>query len=204
MANIHTMRKVCPDNELREMYEIKLMSTIDIARKFGCSPGKVGYDLKRIGVQLRKGGPKGRFGKESNLWKGDKASYSAFHHRVYSVRGKPQLCEKCQTTTGKMNWCNVTGNYSDVNDYIRLCISCHRRMDQDRRIKTRKMTSLNGSSDGNFRHSHAAKLTEEQVYEIKELRKTGMTYKSIGLKYGFTGECIWRIVTGKTWKHLER
>jgi hypothetical protein len=74
------------------------------------------------------------------LWKGNNAGYYAFHKRVQLKRGKPFYCEIC----GKKNknaiyeWANLTGNYSDVNDYKRMCKHCHVKYDNERRNKIEK------------------------------------------------------------------
>jgi hypothetical protein len=69
-----------------------------------------------------------------NRWKGDEAGYKAFHVRVGDVRGKPEYCACCDISgSGYYHWANLTGNYEDVNDYIRLCVSCHVRFDNRRR-----------------------------------------------------------------------
>lgn len=48
-----------------------------------------------------------------------------------------------------------------------------------------------------------AKLTEAQVYRIKELYATGgMTLKEISVMYNMSIAPISNIVTGKSWKHL--
>ena len=44
------------------------------------------------------------------------------------------------------------------------------------------------------------KLNEAQAVEIRALRATGQTYKSIGVLYGVTGECIGNLIRGATWK----
>lgn len=58
-------------------------------------------------------------------------SYRGAHYRVEQARGKPQACEKCGTNdpTRRYEWANLTKQYDDVFDYIRLCVSCHRKMD---------------------------------------------------------------------------
>lgn len=69
-------------------------------------------------------------GARNASWKGDAATYAACHLRVQVARGTPSRCEHCGTTSAKrFEWANLTGRYSDVTDYIRLCISCHHRMD---------------------------------------------------------------------------
>ena len=147
------------------------------------------------------------FGNINGNWKGNAASYDAFHKRVSAKRGRPQLCEECGKTKGRMQWSNLNGNYADVNDYARLCISCHRRIDLERRIKTKRMTSNRNTLNGRFRHSNRAILTEEQVLEAITLRKTNpkkWTYSRLGEKYKVTAQAVFQAVKGIHWKHLHR
>lgn len=59
-----------------------------------------------------------------------KFCYTTLHKRVSRSRGKPRKCENCETETAKKyEWANKTGQYDDVMDYVRLCTSCHHRMD---------------------------------------------------------------------------
>jgi hypothetical protein len=44
------------------------------------------------------------------------------------------------------------------------------------------------------------KLTKEQVEEIKQKRKTGMTYQSLGDEYGCNRRTIEKICVGKTYQ----
>ncbi len=76
-------------------------------------------------------------GKNSPTWKGNKAKYGALHERVRNKRGKPQFCEICKTTDKlkKYQWANLTGNYVDIMDYKRMCVSCHSKYDNERRKK---------------------------------------------------------------------
>ena len=64
-------------------------------------------------------------------WKGDEATYAAFHYRVQSARGSEKRCEACGTTdpNKSYDWANLTGNYADISDYRRLCRSCHWTLD---------------------------------------------------------------------------
>ena len=63
-------------------------------------------------------------------WKGDKASYTAFHQWVRRKLGRPQECELCgDRGKRKYEWANLTGDYRNLNDYVRVCTPCHRKID---------------------------------------------------------------------------
>lgn len=68
----------------------------------------------------------------STSWKGNRAGYQACHMRVIAARGRPSECEECGTTDSNKyyDWANLTGNYHDVDDYRRLCRSCHWELDK--------------------------------------------------------------------------
>ena len=62
--------------------------------------------------------------------KGNDILYPSFHKRVYKIKGKANHCERCDGSKAKrFEWANLTGHYEDINDYIQLCCSCHRKMD---------------------------------------------------------------------------
>lgn len=62
-----------------------------------------------------------------NFKSDNKVTYGTFHMRVRKQRGTPQKCEVCGRTDPEAtyDWANLTGNYVDVNDYKRMCRSCH-------------------------------------------------------------------------------
>ena len=70
-------------------------------------------------------------GSKNPTWRGDHASYKAFHTRVKVLRGSPQACEVCGTEepSKRYEWANLTGRYQDPWDYKRMCSSCHRKAD---------------------------------------------------------------------------
>lgn len=75
---------------------------------------------------------------EQNLhWKGDNAGKTAMHDWVKKWKGKPDLCEMCGTITAKRyEWANVDHSYRRIlEDYIRMCTSCHRKYDKQRGVK---------------------------------------------------------------------
>lgn len=69
------------------------------------------------------------------LWKGDKVRYGGLHDWVRRRLGKPIICNfEDITCKGVMDWTNISGEYKrDVNDFISLCRSHHRRFDYGRK-----------------------------------------------------------------------
>jgi len=71
-------------------------------------------------------------GKNSHLWKGDKAKYWAKHRWLDRNYGKPDRCENNPEHKSKVyDWANISGEYKrDRSDYKMLCRSCHIRYDR--------------------------------------------------------------------------
>jgi hypothetical protein len=68
-------------------------------------------------------------------WKGDDVGYRGLHERIKTRLGKPNKCSHCGTTAKSMyHWANVSGEYKmDLKDWIRLCVSCHKKFDYGRK-----------------------------------------------------------------------
>lgn len=66
-------------------------------------------------------------------WKGEDVGYSAIHSWVKRKLGKPSKCNECgfiSSNPNKIHWANISHQYKrDVNDWIRLCASCHKKYD---------------------------------------------------------------------------
>ena len=68
---------------------------------------------------------------ENVPWNRGEDPYCAGHYRVKKKRGQPSFCVMCETTVAtRFDWANITKNYLDPFDYIRLCRACHLRMDR--------------------------------------------------------------------------
>jgi hypothetical protein len=67
-------------------------------------------------------------------WKGQAASYDAYHKRVTSHRGQPKRCDACGSSDPERmyDWANLSGRLDDLEDYARMCRPCHRRYDYER------------------------------------------------------------------------
>jgi hypothetical protein len=76
---------------------------------------------------------------KSGMWKDDRVGYDALHDWVKRYYGEPSICEHCFTenlTGCKINWANKTGEYKrDREDWLRLCIKCHRLYDKTHKIR---------------------------------------------------------------------
>jgi hypothetical protein len=69
-------------------------------------------------------------GERNKNWKGDSASYRAKHNRIYRLKGKAKKCSVCGAEDRQIQWCNINHKYSgNVEDYIQMCVPCHRRYD---------------------------------------------------------------------------
>jgi hypothetical protein len=98
--------------------------------------------LERYLPERRSSAKRNQRGEANHMWKGDNAGYKALHLRVDSIRGKPMRCEWCNSeNNNRYEWANLTGVYTDVYDFVRLCINCHRAYDAKRRKQTKKNTS---------------------------------------------------------------
>lgn len=102
----------------------------EIAAMVGTTQKVVWRLMIRHGLDKRRPIKRFQTGCLNDSWKGDSASYAALHLRVQTARGTPSLCEHCNATQGKFEWANLSGAYHDVNDYVRLCKSCHSKMDE--------------------------------------------------------------------------
>ncbi len=50
---------------------------------------------------------------------------------------------------------------------------------------------------------HLAKLTEDQVREIRNIRNSQkIPFRKLAERYGVTGGTIWQVVVGNHWKHV--
>lgn len=106
------------------------MTQVEIAKRLGTTQKVIWGAFKRAGYKCRIAKKRNQTREMNSSWKGDKAGYAALHYRVENMRGKPQECGVCgETKKQKYEWANLTGKYEDVNDYKRMCCSCHAKYD---------------------------------------------------------------------------
>jgi hypothetical protein len=124
-------------NEAMVMYE-NGKTQEEIAIHFGVTQKAIYGLFKRNKYKCRIPAKRNQLKEKNSSWKGDDASYGALHYRVEKERGKPCSCIMCNTTdiSKRYEWANLTGNYQNIDDYVRMCVSCHRKFDSLRRRLT--------------------------------------------------------------------
>jgi hypothetical protein len=87
-------------------------------------------------------------GEKAYNWKAEKASYGALHMWLKTWRGSPKNCEICKRTDcKKYEWANKDHKYRrNLDDWIRLCTSCHRNYD----IRNNNYYAKKIKSQGNY------------------------------------------------------
>lgn len=121
-------------NRVRELYAAN-HTQVEIAIMVGTSQKVIWRLMDRNGIKRRPQIKRNQLGERNAAWKGGAATYTAFHHRIYAMKGKPKRCEVCHTTNPALwyDWANLTGQFDDPRDYRRMCRSCHRQYDKQRR-----------------------------------------------------------------------
>jgi hypothetical protein len=124
-------RATVDPTHLRALYE-NGMSQTEVALELGVTQKLVHSAMKRLGIPARVAAKRNQSGEANHMWKGEDASYKAFHNRLTAAKGQPQRCEECGTddSSKQYDWANLTGNYADMSDYRRMCRSCHWRYDE--------------------------------------------------------------------------
>lgn len=128
--------------QVRELYENGLTQN-EIASVVNSTQKVIHNLMRRHGIKTRIPFKRYQSGSANHMWKGEQASYTALHFRVQNELGKPIHCDECGTSEPNIRyeWANMTGNYTEISDYKRMCVTCHRRFDLCRRKETGKPTS---------------------------------------------------------------
>lgn len=111
------------------------MTIREVAAEVGLSAKVVYRVMQNHGIQRRAAIKRNQRGRNNDSWRGGKAGYAAFHYRLRALRGRPKRCEVCGTSSPAKwyDWANLTGRYDDPSDFKRMCRSCHRTYDNQRR-----------------------------------------------------------------------
>ena len=116
---------------VRHLY-ISGMTQVEVAEALGTTQKVIWTLMRNHNIPRRPQIKRDQTGPKNHMWKGDEASYSAFHLRVQTQRGRPRHCEVCGTTDQRRSydWANLSGRFDDPSDYKRMCRSCHWKHDR--------------------------------------------------------------------------
>lgn len=108
----------------------------EIGKRYDVTYQTVVAWMKKLGIKSRGILHIVKSGIDNPQWKGNEASYAALHYRVSNQKGRPSKCEVCGTTDDNKtyDWACV-GDYKNIDDYRRMCRSCHRQHDNKIRRK---------------------------------------------------------------------
>lgn len=104
--------------------------------------------------------------------------YREQHRNVEFLRGRPRFCEGCGKDGHEppdyyeggpeFEWANLTGKYDSPQDYIRLCVSCHREHDARKRHDDANDHAYDPIPNGKWTTcSICRKRTEKKYYRKK-------------------------------------
>lgn len=121
----------CPDKETLEKLYNQGLTQREIGKQYDVCYQTVVAWMKKLGIKSRGFTHIVKFNTENPNWKGDKAGYASLHYRVSKLKGKPKVCEVCGTDKPDKfyEWACV-GDYRNMDDYKRMCRSCHRKHDK--------------------------------------------------------------------------
>lgn len=121
-----------------EETRIKLSEATKLAWKEGRKLGHTKETKEKIKRIMKERGiePTQKYlekGDKHFCWKGTEAGYGAKHTWIAKIKGKPNYCEHCKSTDKtRYEWANIDHKYSrNVEDYIRLCRTCHSKYDNE-------------------------------------------------------------------------
>ncbi len=126
---------------LRYQYLILERKVVDIAKECNVDRITIGRWRKKFGIHSRKFSnetisklsreKKGKkTGANNHNWKGDDVGYHCLHKWIRKSKTKPECCQKCGKKQDYLELANISGEYKrDINDYIYLCVRCHKEMD---------------------------------------------------------------------------
>jgi len=131
MGNKYTFLPLPPKEDLESLYFGDFKSQKEIAEVYGTTQKVVFSWFRKLGIKSRIPYKRNQERQNNSSWKGNDATYAALHYRVISAKGRPKKCEICGTTDESKlyDWACV-GDYKNIDDYKRMCRSCHWKYDK--------------------------------------------------------------------------
>lgn len=132
------------------------------------------------------------------LYKGENASYMSLHGWVRRHKIDPCKCEICGVIDVKLQWANKSHEYKrDLNDWIRLCIPCHRKHDLDENGNKRRDSFKFPS----VKQSKKRRFSDEEIIEIF---LSPLSPKELSIRYKTRNSEISRIQTRERYARITK
>lgn len=130
MANKYTKTPLPDRAEIKNLYDDGRTQK-QLAEHYGVTQKIVWRWMRDLKIKTRVPKNLNQTGENNSSWKGDDAGYAALHYRVYKAKGKPQKCDECgsKDKRRRYQWASLTGKFHDIDDYKRMCQSCHAKYD---------------------------------------------------------------------------
>ena len=136
------------------------LSQKELSKQLNRSIKSIEKQVDNLGIGFK------RLGKNNNMWKGDKITYSGVHAWVKAHKSKPLYCERCNKKK-KLDLANKSGKYlRDINDYEWICRKCHVKSDK-RLCMLRDFSKKYGFKKGNPYRFVPKILTETKVANLE-------------------------------------
>jgi hypothetical protein len=142
----HIVKMTYPNDmveTVKYLYYEEGATQTEIAEALGVTQRVIWRLMHNHGLEARVAAKRFQYGATNDSWRGDRATYAAFHYRVRAILGTPSYCAQCGRSDSdvRYEWANLTGKYFDINDYVRMCTKCHGAFDAARRQATGEPTS---------------------------------------------------------------
>lgn len=130
-----------PRGSLPKVYDADLVERVamlygsghtqaEIAALISVSQKVIWRLMVRHNIHARVAAKRDQRGDRNSTWGYSSVTYAAYHKRVEVARGKPKRCEDCgaEGHDRVYDWACL-GRYDRIEDYKRLCRSCHWKLD---------------------------------------------------------------------------
>jgi hypothetical protein len=141
-------------------------------------------------------------------WRGNDAKYLARHVRVRTARGKAAELSCVECDGPAFEWSLIhNADPFEIQNYRPMCVRCHRIYDRGDKYKGTSQRIKPSASKGDLSLSEmhgekhpAAKLTADQVREIRKRYADGEKQTYLAGEFGVLQGTISKICLRKTWK----
>lgn len=102
-------------------------------------------------------------------------SYTGLHMHLVRTYGNAPLCIWGENHTSRLEWANVSGVYTkNLEDYLPMCASCHRKFDITEETRTKNRKNALGNTHRR-KTVHQYTLTGEKIATFESLHHAAKT-----------------------------